>query len=177
MKNKKIIVMFVVIFLIILMVGIYMLKYVKSKKEQVGQEEYVPQEEITDEQFRQTIVSLYFVNKENGNVEPEARLVDIRDVIKNPYEKLLQLLLEGPKSDKMQCVIPEGSKVNKTYTENDCLTIDMSNEFLNYDKGKKDKLIKTIVNTMTELTEINSVKFIIDGSPCDELAQEYAREK
>ena len=159
MKNKKIIVMFVVIFLIILMVGIYMLKYVKSKKEQVGQEEYVPQEEITDEQFRQTIVSLYFVNKENGNVEPEARLVDIRDVI------------------KMQCVIPEGSKVNKTYTENDCLTIDMSNEFLNYDKDKKDKLIKTIVNTMTELTEINSVKFIIDGSPCDELAQEYTREK
>ena len=53
----------------------------------------------------------------------------------------------------------------------------MSNEFLNYDKDKKDKLIKTIVNTMTELTEINSVKFIIDGSPCDELAQEYTREK
>ena len=97
MKNKKIIFIFFKIFLIILMVGIYMLKYVKSKKEQVGQEEYVPQEEITDEQFRQTIVSLYFVNKENGNVEPEARLVDIRDVIKNPYEKLLQLLLEGPK--------------------------------------------------------------------------------
>ena len=148
MKNKKIVIMFVIIFLIIFIVGIYMLSYVKNKKVQVSEEEYIPQEEITDEQFRQTIVSLYFVNKENGNIDPEARLVDIRDIINNPYEKLLELLLEGPKNDKLQCVIPEGSKVNKTYTENDCLTIDMSAEFLNYDKDKKDKLINTIVNTI-----------------------------
>lgn len=178
MKNKKIITMFIVVFIIILIIGIFALKYVKNKKTQdnVG-EEYTPQEEITDEQFRQTIVSLYFVNKENGSISPEARLVDIRDIIKNPYDKLLSLLLEGPKSDKLQSVIPEGTIVNKTYTENDCLTIDMSKEFLNYDKDKKDKLVNSIVNTMTELTEINSVKFVIDGNECEDFPESYARSK
>ena len=63
-------------------------------------EEYTPQEEITDEQARQTIVSLYFPLKETNELNPEARLIDIREIINNPYEKLVNLLIEGPKNDK-----------------------------------------------------------------------------
>lgn len=177
MKNKKIIIMFSIIFIIILVIGVFLLKYVNDKKKEISVEEYTPQQEITDEQYRQTIVSLYFVNKENGNLEPEARLIDIKDILNNPYEKLLALLLEGPKSDKLQSIIPEGTKINKTYTEKECLTIDVSKEFLNYDSGKKDNLLNSIINTMTELTEINSVKFIVDGNECEDFLDVYFRKK
>ena len=33
-------------------------------------EEYTPEEEISDEQLRNTIISLYFINKDNGEINP-----------------------------------------------------------------------------------------------------------
>ena len=95
---------------------------------------------------------------------PEARLVDIKDIMSNPYEKLVYLLIEGPKSDKAVKVIPENTKVLKTYMEGDCVILDLSSEFLNYSKDnqkQKKNMVNSIVNTLTELTEVNSVKFMI----------------
>ena len=69
-------------------------------------------------------------------------------------------------------------KILKTYTENDCLVIDFSQEILNYnkeEKNAKENIINTIVNTMTELTEINRVKFLIDGKESEELKGEFVR--
>ena len=180
MKNKKIIVLFIALFIIILVIGFLMINYFKNKQEETGVEEYVPEEEITEDQFRQTIVSLYFVNKDTNKISPEARLVDIREVVNNPYEKLVSLLIEGPKNETLKKVIPDNTKVLKTFLENDCVTIDFSSEFLNYDKEDKDlkyNMINTIVNTLTELTEVNSVKFLIDGQINSDFAETFARIK
>ena len=180
MKNKKIIVLFIALFIIILVIGFLMINYFKNKQEETGVEEYVPEEEITEDQFRQTIVSLYFVNKDTNKISPEARLVDIREVVNNPYEKLVSLLIEGPKNETLKKVIPDNTRVLKTFLENDCVTIDFSSEFLNYDKEDKDlkyNMINTIVNTLTELTEVNSVKFLIDGQINSDFAETFARIK
>ena len=62
--------------------------------------------------------------------------------------------------------------------EGNLLTINFSNEFLNYDKQNptaKANLINSIVNTMTELTEINNVKFLIDGNENEEFKDNYVR--
>ena len=157
MKNKKIIIIFTILLVIILIGGIWGIKYVKSKNQETIIEEYTPEEEITSEQSRQTIVSLYFQEKESKQLVPEARLVDIKELINNPYEKMMNLLIEGPKNDKLEKNIPEGTKILRIYMENDCLVIDVSSEFLNYDKNDKklkDNMVKSIVNTMTELTEV-----------------------
>ena len=180
MKNKKIIVLFIALFIIILVIGFLMINYFKNKQEETGVEEYVPEEEITEDQFRQTIVSLYFVNKDTNKISPEARLVDIREVVNNPYEKLVSLLIEGPKNETLKKVIPDNTRVLKTFLENDCVTIDFSSEFLNYDKEDKDlkyNMINTIVNTLTELTEVDSVKFLIDGQINSDFAETFARIK
>ena len=49
-----------------------------------------------------------------------------------------KMLIQGPKNDKLERVIPEGTKVLKTYMENDCLVIDFSKDFLNYDMEKEN---------------------------------------
>lgn len=178
MKNKKIAVIFFIIFVIILIGGYFLIKYLTSKKQETSVEEYVPQEEIAEEQFRQTIVSLYFIEKESGKISPEARLVDVKDIINVPYEKLFDMLRDGPKNDKLDKIIPENTKVIRTYREGDCLTFDLSKEFLNFefnDETKKNNLITSIVNTMTELTEVNSVKFLIEGQGNDNLKDVYTR--
>lgn len=179
MKNKKIVIIFSVLLIILIIGGYFVIKYLKQKDES-GEiaEEYTPQEEISEEQLRQTIVTLYFISKDTKEITPEARLVDIKDIITNPYENLINLLIEGPKNEKNQKVIPDNTKLNKTYMEGDCITLDFSQEFLNYDKNDekaKENMINSIVNTLTELTEVNKVKILIDGNQSEEFQEEYQR--
>lgn len=178
MKNKKIGIIFIVILVIVLIGGYLGIRYVKNKQKETIVEEYIPQEEITENQVRQTIVSLYFPAKETNELNPEARLIDIKEIINNPYEKLINLLIEGPKNDKNKKIIPEGTKLNKSYLDEDCLVLDFSAEFLNYsqeDEKEKTNMINSIVNTLTELTEVNRVKILIDGNENNEFKEIYSR--
>lgn len=178
MKNKKIFWIFVILFCIVIVAGFFTIKYVKEKQEKEEIQEYVPEEEITEEQYRQTIVSLFFENIETKELTPEARMIDIKELINNPYEKLMNMLMEGPKNEKLNKLILENTKVLSINKEGDTLTIDFSSEFLNYDKSSdsaKSNLIYSIVNTMTELTEINHVKFLINGEENSEFSDIYVR--
>ena len=121
-------------------------------------------------------MSLYFPNKETNEITPEARLIDITEIINTPYEKLINLLIEGPKNEKNKKIIPENTKIQKTYMEGDCLYLDFSSEFLDYNKEEKDIMIKCIVNTLTELTEVNKIKILINNDENQEFTNIYERE-
>ncbi len=178
MKNKKIILLFVILLIIIFIVGFFSIKYVKNKKTQEIQEEYIPEEEISEEQFRETIVSLYFPDKETNMLKPEARLVNVKQLIQSPYNMLIELLIEGPKNDKLKKIIPENTKLLNSSLEGECLILDFSSDLLNYNKQdskEKENLINSIVNTVTELTEVNKVKFLINGQTDENLKDEYIR--
>lgn len=178
MKNKKIILLFVILLIIIFVVGFFSIKFVKSKKENEIQNEYVPEEEISDEQLRETIVSLYFPDKETNILKPEARLVNVKELMQSPYNVLIELLISGPKNDKLSSIIPENTKLLNSSLEGECLTLDFSEELLNYDKENektKDNLINSIVNTVTELNEVNKVKILISGQTNEEFKDEYIR--
>ena len=176
MKNKKIILIFLILLIVILLGGYFGINYIKNKQQKTSVEEYTPEEEITEEQLRQTIVSLYFPNKETNEITPEARLIDITEIINTPYEKLINLLIEGPKNEKNKKIIPENTKIQKTYMEGDCLYLDFSSEFLDYNKEEKDIMIKCIVNTLTELTEVNKIKILINNEENKEFTNIYERE-
>ncbi len=179
MKNKKIVIIFTVILILILLGGYFAIKYAKQKQEKENKvDEYTPQEEISEEQLRQTIVSLYFPSKETKELIPEARLVDIKEIINDPYDKLVVLLIEGPKSEKEEAVIPKETKLLKSYMEDDCVTLDFSQEFLNYDKTNektKENMVNSIVNTLTQLTEVNKVKILIEGNQNNEFNETYTK--
>lgn len=103
MKNKKIITIFSILLIAVVIGGFFAIKYAKEQKErQIGEQEYIPQEEISEEQSKQTIVSLYFINKETKELVPEARLVNIKDMVNSPYDTLINLLIAGPKSEKQK---------------------------------------------------------------------------
>ena len=97
MKNKKILILFIISVILIVLVGYFAIKIVKQKKNNEIQTEYIPQEEISDEQSRETIVSLYFPDKETNMLKPEARLVNVKELINSPYNVLIELLINGPK--------------------------------------------------------------------------------
>lgn len=163
LDRKRIIIVIVAIFLIgAIIAGVFFL--VKNNGEEEEIMEYTPQEEVTDSQLRQTIVSLYFKNE--NELLPEARLIDVKELLENPYEKILNMLIQGPKNENLKNTIPEGTKINKIEKEGEVLIIDFSEEFISEHMGgeKEEKLtIQAIVKTLTELTEINGIKIKING--------------
>lgn len=178
MKNKKIILLFLILLIIIFIIGFFSINYVKTKKQNQILNEYIPQEEISEEQLRETIVSLYFADKETNMLKPEARLVNVKDLLKSPYNVLIELLINGPKNDKLKSIFPENTKLINSLLEGECLTIDFSEHLLNYNKEDlkiKENLINSIVNTVTELNEVNKVKILINGQVNDEFKDEYVR--
>lgn len=176
--NKKIVLLFVIILVFIFVVGFFSIKYVKEKKEIEVQNEYIPEQEISEEQLRETIVSLYFIDKETNMIKPEARLVNVKDIIKSPYNVLVELLISGPKNEKLKSIIPENTKLLNSSLNGECLSLDFSKELLNYNKEdskEKENLINSIVNTVTELNEVNKVRILINGETNEEFKDEYIR--
>ena len=165
MKNKKIVISFIVLVIAIFLIGYFAIKYVKEKKSQEGMSEYTPQEEISEDQARETIVTLYFLDSESNTLKPEARLVSVKNIITSPYNTIIEL-------------IQENTQLLNTSLEGECLTVDFSNELLNYNKNnqnEKENMVKSIVNTLTELTEVNKVKILINGQINEEFKDEYVR--
>ena len=76
-KRVKMFISILIILVILCVAGYFILGYLNSNNtEEIT--EYTPQEEISDEQMRQTIVSLYFKNKDKNELLQEARLIDVK---------------------------------------------------------------------------------------------------
>ena len=162
--NKKIIIA-LIIFVILIGVGVwYFFFYNMNNESEIN--EIIPEEEISEEQMRQTIVSLYFYNENTNSLVPEGRLIDVKELVEKPYNKLIELLIQGPNNEELSKTIPEGTRINKIELKGDTLYIDFSKEFINNHEGGEDKekaTIYSLVNTMTNLTEVNSIKILIEG--------------
>ena len=74
---------------------------IKNKKEDTISE-YVPEQEITEEQLRQTVITLYFLDSDTYKIVPEARQIDAKKLVIDPYKVLVNLLIEGPKNEKLK---------------------------------------------------------------------------
>ena len=131
-----------------------------DKKEKV-----TPEEEISDEQLRTSKVKLYFGNTD-GTIVEETRDIDVKELLKDPYKIIINMLIEGPKEEENKKLIPEGTKLIGVERTGDVLTIDFSKEFIDNcekDVDKQELLLKSIVYSVMELREIEEIRIIIEG--------------
>lgn len=164
MKNKIVIIIFIVIFLIALV--FLVMKQTNKVEIETQVEELVPEEEISDEQLRNTIVTLYFKDKNTCELLPEARNIDVKELMEDPYSKIINMLIEGPLNSNLEKCIPDNTKLINVYLENDRLIVDFSKEFLEIGEESKENqelIINSIVNSLVELKEVNCVKILIEG--------------
>ena len=85
-------------------------------------------------------------------------------------------LIKGPQSSNLKKLIPDGTAMHDIKVEKSCATINLSSEFLNYEtEENKLKIINSIVNSLTNLKEINSVKFLINGEENENLSEVYLK--
>lgn len=170
MNNKKLLfylISTVMIFLIVLF-SIFFFNYSNPNENISNNEiiEYIPQEELSDDEVRKTIISLYFKNIETNSLIAEAKCIDVKDLSKDPYTYLINLLIAGPENEKLESALPEGTKVNSCTLKGNTLYVDLSKEFIdNAPSGIEEEsmIVYSIVNTLTELNEVSNVKFLING--------------
>ena len=176
MKKKRVIA--IIVFIIIIIMGFLVYKNVSIENKEDEYQDYVPEEEISEEQMRQTKVVLYFANNETGELETEIKVVDANTLIKNPEKQIMELLIKGPQSSSLKKLIPDGTVLNDIKIEESCAIINVSKEFLNYQNDEeKYNIINSIVNSLTNLKEIDSVKFLINGEENENLSETYIKNK
>lgn len=177
MKNKKIFCLLILVLIIILVSLFFIIKNFKknnSNKEQNQYLDYTPEEEISNKQMRETNITLYFIDNEN-KIQTEKRLIDSAELLQDPYQKLISLLISGPESENLSNVFPENTKILDTKLENNCAILNFSEEIQNYnDDTQKYNIINTILNTLTQLNEVNSIKILINNETVDKFNDEYS---
>lgn len=164
--NKKKIFIFIATILIIVLIGLAVFYFINKSNFHEQITEYTPEEELSDEEIRKTIVSIYFKNLETNTLVPESVCIDVKELSENPYMKLLTLLASGPSNDKLESPLPEGTTINNAYLKGNTVYVDFSKEFINNaPTGIEEEglLVYSIVNTLTELNEVSSVKILING--------------
>ena len=85
----------------------------------------------------------------------------------------MNLLLEGPRDTNLSSVIPSGTKVNQVTMQGNMAIVDLSHEFIDNHPGgaqQESATVYSIVNTLTQLTEVTSVKITIDQQENAEFA-------
>ncbi len=176
MKKKKKIIIAIITLILIIIIGIFIYNNISIENMEEEYQDYTPQEEISEEQMRQTKVILYFANNETGELEAETKIVDANLLINEPYKEIMNWLLKGPQSSNLKAIIPEGTAMHDINVEKSCAIINLSNEFLNYEtEENKLKIINSIVNTLTNLKEIDSVKFLINGEINEKISEIYLK--
>lgn len=123
--------------------------------------------EISDEKMYRKIFKLYF-RKEN-KLLAEERKIDIG--LNQPEEKyILEQIILGPENNNLKAVVPKETKIYDIKTDKDICYISLSDDFLNINKLDLDDqkfAVYGIVNSLTELENINKVQFLIETEKID----------
>ena len=176
---KKII-YFVVILMCAILIIFAILKNTKQVDVETTMTEYTPQQEITDSQNRMTIVSLYFWDHVSEKMVPEARSIDVKELVDSPYRKILDMLLQGSENAAIGKTIPDGTCVNSVKLEGNNLVIDFNENFVSDREVNSEEqlhIIYSVVDTFLELKEVSSVSFLIDGTAVDGMSDKFVSRK
>ena len=173
MKNKKFLFLLIFVLAIIVVLLFYIVKNFNSTDKSITQE-ITPEEEISENQLRETIVTLYFLDKSSNTLKSEGKLIDSASLIQNPYKELVNLLIQGPKSQNLARVFPENTQILDAYIENNRVTLDFSEELLNFEnEDQKYNIINSVLNTLAQLNEVNSIKFLINNETNDAFSDTF----
>ncbi len=116
-------------------------------------------------------VYLYFANEDNTKLKLEVRYISMEDAKKGTSQLagiIVNELIKGPTATTgFKATVPEGSELRSAIKIKDGVAVvDMSKEFKSAHPGGKDAekmTIYSIVNSLTELKDVQKVKFTIAG--------------
>ena len=115
-------------------------------------------------------VCLYFGDEQQTKLVKELRYIDIKEAKKGATalaSAIVKELIAGPKAKGLTSVLPTGVTLRAPVTiEGRVATVDLTKEFIDNHPGGKtmeELTVYSIVDSLTEMKEIERVKIIING--------------
>ncbi len=112
--------------------------------------------------------AIYLIDK-NKMVSRTNTLIDNQDdPIKKAKEILESLTIESKKSEYnpsgFKATIPKNTKINSVDLNNNILKINFSNELYNIDANNEEKMIESIIYSLTEISDIKGIMIFVDNN-------------
>lgn len=99
--------------------------------------------------------------------------IDSTELKNKLVEKINLLIINGKYKDRIpssfKCLIPENTKLLNLDVEKDTVTVNFSKEFLNVSKESEEKMIESIIFTLTENETIRKVILKVDNKVLETL--------
>lgn len=135
--------------------------------------------EITEVPKLDGKIVLYFKGNEAMKLEKEYRNVSMKRVAENMAKTVVEELLKGPTNEELHSLIPVDTKLLNIESQENTVILDLSNEFIEKQEGESNALlaIYSIVNSLTEITEIEQVKFLINGKEMERFKDYFEFDK
>lgn len=114
--------------------------------------------------------SIYLLNK---NILVETKIVSNNktDILEQIKDIISSLTINSPKSkyidETYSPLIPENTKVLNMTLENNLLKINFSKEFLNVNKNTEEKVIESLIYSLTKLDEVKEIMIFIENEKLD----------
>jgi germination protein M len=148
-------------------------KEVKEEEEETTEEEVQKEDnngDVEEEESEEITINVYYSDQMAEYLVPESRVIPLE----NKYVEALYELMKKPIDESLVPLMPDTTKINSVKVEDSNALVDLSQEFLD-DRFVSDTvdilLLYSIVNTLTQFPEINSVNLYIDGEKLDILGQ------
>jgi len=144
----------------------------KSTGEEIGsmsRDDVVLDKEISPEPSSTVTVNLYFADSTASHLEVEERSIEA-----NPNDiekKILEQLIAGPESEDLSPTVPPETKIRDVKVVDGICYVDLSTEFVTKHSGGSTGealTVYSIVNSLTDLSNVDKVQFLIEGEKLDE---------
>lgn len=115
-------------------------------------------------------VDLYFMSESEDKLVKETATIE--QTIKDLPVAVFELLTEGPENRDLNPVIPKGTELLWAKTDYDTCILNLSNAFLtniSKDETTERLTVFAIVNSITSLEGIQTVKILVDSKECEKL--------
>ncbi len=124
-------------------------------------------ENIPAEKVAAQWVKLYFTDASKEKLVAEERLIEEKD--KNIEESIVLELIKGPATKGLFATVPPETLIREVREDQRVCYVNLSSEFLaKYENDEEWSKIRqltiySIVNSLTELTKVKSVRFLIES--------------
>lgn len=116
------------------------------------------------EYVREDYVTMYFVSEDGTKLQAEDVVVKYLSKI-NLETALVNSLIAGPITKGLKPSLSPDTVVNKVNIREDICYVDLNRTFLERVEGQSFELnIYSVVNTLTQMTGVSRVQFMIDGA-------------
>lgn len=120
---------------------------------------------IAPEKTEWQTVTLYFCDRSGEALVSEQRSIEVRQSLTIEYQIVEQLII-GPDKKMLKSTVPADTEIRDIKTEADICYVNLSKDFISDDvEGINSKLVTiySVVDSLTELSTVNKVQFLIEG--------------